>query len=167
MRLLREFLKGVGSSLAPDEDGLVRINNKRFTAGEELTGLLPTRRGLVYAGRFLGKDKRVFIPSSILLEELAREPGTRKAHVDRRTAWLFVCGRDVFHDNMRVESELRLGELYLVVFEGECLGYGRVEEFEGSLILKNLFDLGDFLRRERKSTRRRRTPEVRKRSGTT
>jgi ribosome biogenesis protein Nip4 len=167
LRLLREFLEGVGSRLAPDEEGLVRINNKRFIEAEALTGLLPTRRALVYTGRFLGRDKRVFIPSSILLEELAREPGTRKAHVDRRTGWLFVCGRDVFEENMGIEGRLRLGELYLVVSEGDCLGYGRIEEFEGRLILRNLFDLGDFLRRERRPSRRRGKPGARKRGEAT
>jgi ribosome biogenesis protein Nip4 len=164
LRLLKEFLEGVGSRLALDEAELLRINNKRFTAGEELAGLMPNRLGLVYAGRFLGRDKRVFIPSSILLEELSREPGTRKAHVDRRAAWLFVCGRDIFEENLVIEGELGLGDLYLVVFEGGCLGYGRIEEFEGRMILRNLFDVGDFLRRERKPSKRRRGsgPEARK-----
>jgi ribosome biogenesis protein Nip4 len=162
LRLLKEFLEGIGSRLASDEDGLVRINNKRFIEADTLAGLLHTRRYLVYVGKLLGRDKRVFIPSSILLEELVREPGTRKAHVDRKTAWLFVCGRDVFEENLGIEGWPGLGELYLVVSEGDCLGYGRIEEFEGRLILRNLFDLGDFLRRERKPSRRRRTPGARK-----
>jgi hypothetical protein len=31
----------------------------------------------------------------------------------------------------------------------DCLGYGRVEICTGKMLLRNIFDLGDFLRRER------------------
>jgi hypothetical protein len=35
------------------------------------------------------------------------------------------------------------------MFGGSCLGYGVVEPYEGRLILRNVLDIGDFLRRER------------------
>jgi ribosome biogenesis protein Nip4 len=36
------------------------------------------------------------------------------------------------------------------MFGGSCLGYGVVEPSEGRLILRNVLDIGDFLRREKK-----------------
>jgi ribosome biogenesis protein Nip4 len=35
------------------------------------------------------------------------------------------------------------------MMDGDCLGYGRVEKQGEKTILRNLFDIGDFLRRER------------------
>jgi ribosome biogenesis protein Nip4 len=70
--------------------------------------------------------------------------------VNRETGWLFVCGRDVFEEStLKKEGEFEEGVLSLVMLEGSCLGYGRVESFQGKRILKNVFDIGDFLRRER------------------
>ena len=77
------------------------------------------------------------------------EDGTRKVHLGREAAWLFVCGRDIFEENIeRVEGVLELGSHYLVMFDGRCVGYGRYETSAGIHVVRNLFDLGDFLRRE-------------------
>ena len=151
MRLLKRFLEGVGSSITVDEEKLLRINNKRFTLGDDLNALIQRRDKLVYAGRFLGKDRKIFQPSAILLQMLAAEEGPlNRVHVDRETGWLFVCGRDIFEESiMSVDGEFKEGGLFLVMLEGGCLGYGRVERFKDRRILKNIFDVGDFLRRER------------------
>ena len=151
MRLLKRFLEGVGSSITVDEEKLLRINNKRFTLDDDLNALIQRRDTLVYAGRFLGKDRKIFQPSAILLQMLAAEEGPlNRVHVDRETGWLFVCGRDVFEESiLRKEGAFEEGGLSLVMLDGSCLGYGRVEGFQGKRILKNIFDVGDFLRRER------------------
>ena len=151
MRLLKRFLAGVGSSLTVDDEKLLRINNKRFTVDDDLYELILRGDSLSYAGRFLGKDRNVFHPSAILLQELAAEDGSlNRVHVDRETGWLFVCGRDVFEESIKsFEGEFVEDILFLVMLEGNCLGYGRVERFEDRKILKNIFDIGDFLRRER------------------
>ena len=151
MRMLRAFLEGVGSSYLPDEEGVVKVNNKRFTLDEGLLGLIVRRDNLVYAGRFMGKNRREFHPSAILLRELTSEEGPpNRVHVDREVGWLFVCGRDIFEESaLRVEGGFKEGTLSLVMMDGHYLGYGRVQSSEGRRILKNLFDIGDFLRRER------------------
>ena len=150
MRLLRKFLERVGSKLQVDEDETLKINNKRFTVTPNVEKYLVRRDKLVSAGRFLGKDRNDFHPSSILLSMLASEPGLNKIYVDRDTAWLFVCGRDIFEKNiLRVEGEFDLGEYFLVMLDTQCLGYGRITMFNDMRILRNIFDIGDFLRRER------------------
>jgi ribosome biogenesis protein Nip4 len=149
MRLMMRLLRGLGSGYTPGEDEVLRINDKYFTLSLSLREGLKVRGGLVYAGRYLGRDRRLFQPSALLLEALAREPGTRKVHVGRDAAWLFVCGRDLFEESVeRVEGELALGGYYLVVYVGRCVGYGRYETAGDRRIIRNLFDIGDFLRRE-------------------
>jgi ribosome biogenesis protein Nip4 len=151
VRLLKKFLEGVGSSLTVDEERLLRINNRRFTVGENLDDFIFRWDNLVYAGKLLGKDRRLFHPSPTLLQEIASEEGSlNRVHVDRETGWLFVCGRDVFEESiLRKDGGFEEGDLSLVMLEGDCLGYGRIEMFQGKKILKNVFDIGDFLRRER------------------
>jgi ribosome biogenesis protein Nip4 len=39
---------------------------------------------------------------------------------------------------------------FLVMLGDDCLGYVRIETRDGRRLLRNIFDLGDFLRRERR-----------------
>ena len=146
MRLLKRFLEQVGSKMVPE---VLMIDSRRFTLNQELGRRRFGRENLVYAGTYLGRNRRLFEPGSPLLQMLASEEGTRKVHLGREAAWLFVCGRDIFEENIkRVEGVLELGSHYLVMFDGRCLGYGRYETSAGIHVIRNLFDLGDFLRRE-------------------
>jgi len=149
VRLLRRLLRELNSTYRQEEADVVRINDKYFTLSPTLRDGLKARKGLVYAGRYLGRDRRLFQPSAPLLEALAGEPGTRKVHVGRDAAWLFACGRDLFEESVeKAEPELILGAHYLVVYGGRCVGYGRYETAGDRHIIRNLFDIGDFLRRE-------------------
>ena len=148
MRLLRRLLRELNSGYSPDESRIIRINDQYFALDAELCEP-PARKDLVYAGLYLGRDRRVFEPSAILLEMLSKEKETRKVNVDRETAWLFVCGRDIFQENiLQVEGGLSPGSYCLVIFDGWCLGYGRYETVWSSRMIRNYFNIGDFLHRE-------------------
>ena len=147
MRLLKRFLKQLNSFYKPEN--VMRINNRSFILNLELETILEKRRNLTYAGYYLGKDRRRFEPSTILLQQLIEEKTTRKVSVDREAAWLFVCGNDLFEERLKTcGKKLRLGDYYLVVFEDRCIGYGLYESSAGIKVLRNLFDIGDFIRRE-------------------
>jgi ribosome biogenesis protein Nip4 len=144
MRLLKRFLRDIGSSYEPVD--LVNINNKRFTSTPELPIDVHMQ---VYTGYYLGQNKQRFIPSSILLQKLAEEKTTHKVYVNRDTAWLFVVGKDIFEENIIKQTEgVRLGGYCLVMFDNHCIGYGRYETSRDIRVVKNLYDIGDFLRRE-------------------
>ena len=144
MRLMKRFLRDIGSKYIPVE--VLNINNKRFTAKINPPLILSEQ---VYTGTYLGQNRQRFEPSSILLQKLAKEPDTHKIYVDRDTAWLFVVGKDIFEENILDRSDgVRLGGYCLVMFGERCIGYGRYETSRDRRVVKNLFDLGDFLRRE-------------------
>ncbi len=149
MRELKDFLEAVGASYEPD--GVkVSLNDRRFTVQQTVADHMYDRSRLIYAGKLLGRTKREFVPSAGLLRELGRTQGPRKAWVDERVGWLFACGRDVFAENIvKTEGSLVEGADFLLMMDGDCLGYGRVEVKDGKTILRNIFDLGDFLRREK------------------
>ena len=144
MRLMRRFLQDIGSKYTPSE--VININNKRFTSTAKPPLELPEQ---VYTGTYLGQNRQRFEPSSILLQKLAQEPDTHKVYLDRDTAWLFVVGKDIFEENILDRSDgVHLGGYCLVMFGEQCIGYGRYETSLDLRVVKNLFDLGDFLRRE-------------------
>lgn len=144
MRLLKRFLRDLGSSYEPSD--IVNINNKRFSSTLEPPVEAPEQ---VYTGTYLGQNKRRFEPSSIILQQLAEEPGTHKVYVNRYTAWLFVVGKDIFDDNIIKRTDgVRLGGYCLVMYDDHCIGYGRYESSLDLRVVKNLYDIGDFLRRE-------------------
>jgi ribosome biogenesis protein Nip4 len=144
MRLLKRFLRDIGSKYNPID--LVNINNKRFSSTLVSPVEVPE---LVYTGAYLGQDKRRFEPSSILLQILAGESSTHKVYVNRDTAWLFVVGKDIFDENIIERTDgVRLGGYCLVMYGDSCIGYGRYETSRDLQVVKNLYDIGDFLRRE-------------------
>lgn len=95
----------------------------------------------------LGKDEKFFEPSLFLLELLSKE-STNKVFVNDNAGWFFLCGRDVFPEN--VDKDQSKKNIFLVQsFRDENLGLGMKTNSKGKKIIKNLKDRGDFLRRER------------------
>lgn len=144
MRLLTRFLSQINSTYRPDE--IFKSNNLRFT--DPVEAKFPKDK-ILYNGFYLGQNKKWFQPSSLLLQKLGKEENTRKAYVDRDAAWLFVVGRDIFEENVQAFTDnVKLGNYCLVMYGEDCLGYGRYETSGKLKVIKNIFDLGDFLRRE-------------------
>jgi ribosome biogenesis protein Nip4 len=77
--------------------------------------------------------------------------------VDKKTEWLFICGRDIFKQGIvNIVGAGSKGEHVLVLNKrGECLGFGRIvcdlSKTERGLAVKNILDIGDFLRREKET----------------
>jgi len=152
VRLLRRLLRELNSGYKADESKVIRINDQYFTLDAEFDSP-PERKSLVYAGTYIGRDRKVFEPSAILLDLLSKEQETRKVNVNRETAWLFVCGRDIFQENILcAEGRLSPGSYYLVIFDRWCLGYGRYETVWNSKMIRNYYNIGDFLHREGPTT---------------
>jgi ribosome biogenesis protein Nip4 len=135
-------------------DLIVEKAGRYFLLNQKLQGLV--RREFYYAGVYLGKVKNgVFFPSFNLLAMLAKGRAN-KIVVDRKAAWLFICGRDVFRRGvLTMRGSRRKGDYVLVMNEfGECLGFGKIlcsldADAQGAEVaVKNVSDVGDFLRRE-------------------
>ena len=60
-----------------------------------------------------------------------------------------MVGKDIFEENVqRFQGDVKLGSYCLVMFGEGCIGYGRFETSGDRRVIKNMFDVGDFLRRE-------------------
>ena len=110
----------------------------------------------LFSGELVAHERGDFlIPSVDLLQKIGK--GDRhKVTVNAHGEWLFICGRDVFaksivkHTNPVTEDRVAI-----LNEEGECIGYGQVTaplDTPGKRpVIARIFDLGDLLRRERKS----------------
>jgi ribosome biogenesis protein Nip4 len=114
-------------------------------------------KGFFHAGTYLGKNRQgVFFPSFNLLAMIAKGKDANKVMVDERSEWLFIVGRDLFKRGIvKATGSKKRGAYTLVVNQHEeCLGFGRIlssldENGKKQVAVRNISDIGDFLRRER------------------
>ncbi|MFQ5474844.1 MAG: hypothetical protein ACE5DM_03330 [Candidatus Nanoarchaeia archaeon] len=98
----------------------------------------------LHAGTYMGSmRRRDFIPSFSLLDILVI--------IDDKAEWLFLCRRDVLGKAV-MYAGVEKGIVLVENKNREVLGYGRIigdQKQKKKVFLKNIFDRGDFLRRER------------------
>ena len=142
-KMIKEFILKFTQENIIEED-LVRYENNYFLFDERFKVL---KLKPIYAGIFVGRIKgNDVIPSLWLLQKLA-EKSSKKVVVNEKGEWMFICSRDVFKENIIKIDNVKKEEYCLVVNQyNECLGYGIFEDNK----IRRIFDIGDFLRRERK-----------------
>lgn len=150
MRPFEAFASRLGAKIVFNPEFIVEKSQRFYLLSPRLKKL---QSNFYYAGLYLGKVKNgVFFPSFNLLNMLL-DVSTNKVVVDRKAAWLFICGRDIFRSGVvKVMGSKRKGDYTLVLNEfSECLGFGRIMgDLGGSekVAIRNVLDVGDFLRRE-------------------
>jgi ribosome biogenesis protein Nip4 len=148
-----KFASQVNAKLSLNANSIVEKTGRYFLLNESLLRI--ARKDFYYAGIYLGKIKKgKFFPSFNLLTMLAKGEAN-KIVVDKKAAWLFICGRDIFSQGiLSVHGSQKKGDHALVLNEfGECLGFGRIinrfdRAIANEVVIKNISDVGDFLRRE-------------------
>jgi len=154
MKAIMKFAVQLGAKFSLNVNLTVNRASRYFLLNDTLRGV--ARNDFYYAGTYLGKVKNgKFFPSFNLLRMLVKGEAN-KVVVDKKAAWLFICGRDVFRTGVvDVRGSRRKGDHVLVLNEfGECLGFGRIvgglggAAEKGEVAVKNISDIGDFLRRE-------------------
>jgi ribosome biogenesis protein Nip4 len=148
------FAFQLGAKIALNTDFVVEKAGRYFLLNEALQKV--AGKDFYYAGTYLGKVKNgKFFPSFNLLAMLARGEAN-KIVVEKKAAWLFICGRDVFRKGVvAVRGSRKKGAHTLVLNEfGECLGFGKIigsldeAAKKNEVVVRNVSDIGDFLRRE-------------------
>jgi ribosome biogenesis protein Nip4 len=155
MREIVDFVARFKSDVRLDDRLVIKKKNRYFLLNNELKPHV--KKGFYHAGVYLGKMKNhSFFPSFNLLANMARGKAN-KIVVDGKSEWLFICGRDIFKQGItEFSNPIKKGEYTLVINKhGECLGFGRllhdIKNLKTShrVLVRNISDVGDFLRRER------------------
>ncbi|MGA2680914.1 MAG: hypothetical protein ABSF44_03840 [Candidatus Bathyarchaeia archaeon] len=150
MRPFEAFASRLGAKIVFNPEFIVEKSQRFYLLSPRLKKF---QSNFYYAGLYIGKVKNgVFFPSFNLLNMLL-DVSANKVVVDRKAAWLFICGRDIFRSGVvKVMGSKRKGDYTLVLNEfNECLGFGSIMgDLGGSekVAIRNVLDVGDFLRRE-------------------
>jgi ribosome biogenesis protein Nip4 len=105
-------------------------------------------------GLFLGEQKQQFLPTSALVDLLAQRCDKRVA-VGNKSAWLYLCGRDVLMDGVLTPGVHADGDYVIVTdIDERVIGAGRVvghynPQMRNKIYVKHVIDKGEYLRRER------------------
>jgi ribosome biogenesis protein Nip4 len=149
---LTAFAARIGAGIALNPEFIVEKAQRYYLLNPTLRKV--TRNDFFYAGLYLGKVKNgLFFPSFNFLNMLV-PVAANKVILERKAAWLFICGRDVFRKGVvKLMGSQRRGDCTLVMNEfGECLGFGmfvsNLDQAGGGVVVRNVLDVGDFLRRE-------------------
>jgi len=150
-----DFALQLGVKLGFNDELIVQQSGRYYLLNETILPFV--KDNFFFAGEFLGKVKDGrFFPSFILLSTLANKETANRVVVDKKTGWLFICGRDVFKKGvLKTYGSVKRKSIVLVVNEfGECLGFGRItsdldQAAKNEVVVQNISDVGDFLRRER------------------
>jgi len=95
----------------------------------------------------------VLIPSTSFLQQIGKE-ARKHVIITAKAEWLFICGRDIFAKGITSHNNPEVGDRVVILNQHkECLGYGDMTAplTDKRVVIKRLFDIGDLLRRERKS----------------
>jgi ribosome biogenesis protein Nip4 len=155
MRPIEVFISRFGNEITFNKELMVEKNQRYYLFNPCLKK--DVQYDFYYAGLYLGKIGKNggFFPSFNLLNMLV-DVVANKIVIDQKAAWLFICGRDVFCKGViKAMGSKRKGDVTLVLNEfGECLGFGRIADLsnsDGEIAVQNVLDVGDFLRREKRS----------------
>jgi ribosome biogenesis protein Nip4 len=161
MRPVYNFVQKLNSNLNLDRKQILKKGNRYYFLEKNIKTL--ATRDFFYAGTYLGKTRgETFFPSFPLLAMMAKQKAN-KTKVDAKTEWLFICGRDIFKQGItEITGSKKKGTYTLILNQkGECLGFGKIlrdpeeEKSRHPPTIRNIADVGDFLRREKKTLRHR------------
>jgi len=150
---ISDFVRLFGTVINMDESLVVKRRGQYFLFSENLKEY--ASKDFLYAGTYLGKVKEGRLFPSFNLLGIIAQGNANMVFVDKKTEWLFICGRDIFKKGITKVTGLTRKNDYALVMNsfGECLGYGiivrNLERERTGVAIENLLDLGDFLRREK------------------
>ncbi|MFH1505611.1 MAG: hypothetical protein ABIE94_01325 [archaeon] len=141
MKLMNDFLEKFTSEKISD---VVKKGRLYYSADPGLQELAKgIEKDYFSIGVPLGEVKKDFRPSLTLLDWISKRT-EKKAFVNKKAEWMFLCGRDVFYNNI-VKKNVESGLVLVQNEKDENIGLGILS---GGGI-KNIIDRGDFLRREK------------------
>jgi len=105
MKEIQQFIKKFSEKEIPN---IIKKGRNYYLIKEELKDLVKEYFSI---GLPLGEYKREFKPTPALLEILSKN-SNNKIFINKKAEWLFLCGRDVFEDNIVREGEIK--DIFLV-----------------------------------------------------
>ncbi len=156
--MLWKFIRIFTQAPIIDEHTVLKLGSGYYLVDEKLRRMVVgTNMTCAAAGILLGREFGTgFLPSTYLLTLLCNK-AEFKVTLNEKGAWLFICARDIFSESIiEVTGKPSVRDLVLVMnAKQECLGIGSVEQKlqARGLVIKNVYDIGWFVRKKAKPIR--------------
>ena len=146
---VKEYVKSFGCSSFLDASRLHLQGSSLYLISDALQQLIAdTDEPVSTPGALVASCSSKGVVPSLMLLEFISSNGGASVTVSSKGAWLFVCGRDVFSENITSKSVSLKSPCIVKDQQGGVLGTGVLLSKQGSLMLKHHFDIGVYLRRE-------------------
>ncbi|PLW79832.1 hypothetical protein C0585_05820 [Candidatus Woesearchaeota archaeon] len=143
--MIEEFCKDFDFEI---KGNIVEINNGFYLSNELLEEVRnKNSEKPKNVGIFLGEVKKGRFSPSIPLLKMINKHTKKKIIVDKKAAWLFICGRDIMERSV-IKSEVSKGLCIVQDESGDFLGLAKIEK-KKDIFANNVIDLGDYIRREK------------------
>ena len=140
-------------------ENIVKIKHKYYLLEKDekkVFDKIPLDAELV--GLFLGEDKKDMFSPSLAFLDILSKISDKKVFVDEKSAWLFLCGRDIMGRAI-VKANVNKGLALIQDKDDRNLGFGKIisdlRERNDRIVIKNILDRGDYLRREMDGKKKR------------
>ena len=144
-KFIKKFTAHKFRNILKMKDGFYLVDDEQLRFKDNL------KEQPMHIGIYLGHMRKDdFVPSIALVEMIAKH-SDRKLVVNKEAEWLFLCGRPLMGKSI-IKSNVKDGLVLVQNENDENLGFGRVIgaiEKNDKIVVKNLLDRGNFLRREK------------------
>ena len=152
---LKDFIGRFTKQKVVDAALTMRLGREIYLVPQTIRAVMgKTQRRPAFAGTLLiAQQGQGWRPSTQLLDMLQKTDAKRVV-VTEKAEWLCVCGRPpLLSSVVEKKGDPQVGDAVLILNKhDECIGYGTIKDewtfVQGIVRLE--YDIGDFLRRERK-----------------
>src|SRR3989339_68510 len=142
-----------------DQSKIVKSGKNYFYASQELQDVRSKiKRDVFSLGIYLGCDSgKHFEPSPALIDIISKLAGAEKFRifVNEKAETLFLYGRNILEESIsRNPNNIKEGLVLIQNDKDENLGYGLFQTQGDDVVIKNLLDKGEYLRKESKKKKR-------------
>ena len=152
MNDLEQFSAQFGDITLPTKD-MYELGRQWYLLNKDAKAAMQTISDEpVSAGLLLGEVKQKKFSPAIPLLNIIGKQTSQKVSLDEDTAYLFICGRDIFPATISEQTrDINLSAPFIVTNEkDEVLGYAKKgKDKSNRTVYTNLLDIGNYLRKEK------------------
>ncbi|MFW5977019.1 MAG: NIP7 pre-PUA domain-containing protein [Candidatus Nanoarchaeia archaeon] len=149
MKQLKHFISRFTNKDIFNEDLIVIHDKQYFYQSKKLQktiSKIPTKTN--FAGQLLGRIIRGQFHVTLSLLEHIQAHTTQKIKLDEKQAWLFTCKRDIFQSK-DIKDETTKNIILVVDSDDIVIGLAKKQTVKGKQLYTPIYDIGEFMRREK------------------
>jgi ribosome biogenesis protein Nip4 len=159
MAEIKDFTRQFTQEKLFDPALVMRIGREFYLVPQALRQVMAkTQRRPAFAGTLIAAERGDGLRPSTQLLDMIAKTDAKSVTINEKAEWLVICGRPpLLSSIVGKKGDPQRGDTVLILnMKEECIGYGVVKDewFVKKGIVRLEYDIGDFLRRERRVMQR-------------